>query len=263
LFARHPDEANRAKAEALHAELGAKRRGAIDEHIRRQVGGAAECVLVGGPPCQAYSVVGRSRNKGNARYTPAADERQYLYRDYLKVLADHWPVVFVMENVRGLLSATLLGDSVFDRVLDDLRSPARAFKRREAVGAQHSYNVVALSPDGLFGTSVQEYVVKSEQHGIPQARHRVILLGIRGDLRIGELLAEERLMPRDEVPAREVLAGLPKLRSGLSRGTDSKAAWLDVFRRQENSRFITAVRRAAGSDVAEAVAETVAGMTSS
>ena len=64
-------------------------------------------ILIGGPPCQAYSLVGRSRviggEGGLAQYE--ADPRHKLYRHYLRILAVHQPPVFVMENVKGLLSA--------------------------------------------------------------------------------------------------------------------------------------------------------------
>ncbi len=100
----------RAGEEARQFELGApghdhqdlSRR--IDEAVRTSQG---QWVLIGGPPCQAYSVVGRSRNKGKAGYRIEEDHRSSLYREYLRMIGDHWPAVFVMENVKGILSAKL------------------------------------------------------------------------------------------------------------------------------------------------------------
>ena len=62
-------------------------------------------VLLGGPPCQSYSVIGRSRNAGNTKYDARTDKRLSLYRQYARALARLRPAVAVMENVKGLLSA--------------------------------------------------------------------------------------------------------------------------------------------------------------
>ena len=66
-----------------------------------------EFILIGGPPCQAYSLIGRSRMKGVADFE--SDERHVLYKHYLNVIAEFKPAVFVMENVKGLLSSKLNG----------------------------------------------------------------------------------------------------------------------------------------------------------
>ena len=63
-----------------------------------------ETVLIGGPPCQAYSLVGRSRNMGKMDYVAEDDHRHFLYREYLRILHRSRPAVFVMENVKGLAS---------------------------------------------------------------------------------------------------------------------------------------------------------------
>src|SRR6185295_18956610 len=73
----------------------------------------------------------------------------------------------------------------------------------------------------------QEFVIRSEQFGVPQSRHRVILLGVREDLWSRTIPA---LVPAArEVPISLVLQGLPKLRSGLSRTSDAHDAWRDTF----------------------------------
>ena len=81
--------------------------------------------MIGGPPCQAYSVVGRVRRKRMTDYVPEQDGRQTLYREYLKAIAEHWPAIFVMENVKGLGSAKLNGQGMFERIMEDLSSPRR------------------------------------------------------------------------------------------------------------------------------------------
>ena len=82
-------------------------------------------VVIGGPPCQAYSLAGRSRNAGIEGYTAEQDHRNFLYKEYLKVLSLAQPDVFVMENVRGILSAKVNGELMFPNILRDLRAPGR------------------------------------------------------------------------------------------------------------------------------------------
>lgn len=129
LFETYPGDAALAEAEAWHATLGATSTEEVRERIRKALHKSPEWVLIGGPPCQAYSVMGRSRNKGKRGYKAKEDHRQYLYIEYLQIIADHWPAVFVMENVKGLLSAALDEQSILNRILEDLESPAEAIKR--------------------------------------------------------------------------------------------------------------------------------------
>jgi len=109
LFVRHAAEARMADEKCWHAELGSDRQWVEEarKRITKAVGGCDNWVLIGGPPCQAYSIAGRSRNHGNRDYDPKTDVRQRLYVEYLQILADHWPSVFIMENVKRCLSATL------------------------------------------------------------------------------------------------------------------------------------------------------------
>ena len=131
LFAAHPREAERAATRSWHTALGpdGEDPAEVRRRIKESVGDDTSWVLIGGPPCQAYSLAGRSRNRGNPNYDPAKDERQRLYVEYLQILAEHRPAVFVMENVKGLLSATLQNERMFERILEDLRDPATALKR--------------------------------------------------------------------------------------------------------------------------------------
>src|SRR5262249_11337760 len=116
LFDRYPAEANAASSEAWLAELGgsATSDAEIDRRVRAVLKSRENWVLIGGPPCQAYSLVGRSRvigAEGLAKYE--ADPKHRLYRHYLRILAAHKPPVFVMENVKGLLSAKIKDQGIF------------------------------------------------------------------------------------------------------------------------------------------------------
>jgi DNA (cytosine-5)-methyltransferase 1 len=222
-----------AHEESWCAELGLVASNTVAERVRAAAGRDVS-VLIGGPPCQAYSLVGRSRNHGNPDYNATEDGRHFLYKEYLKVLATHWPAVFVMENVKGLLSAKVDGQSVFVRILEDLHSPATAIAAGMAAGPAYRYRVMALTvaEDEQYSllevsdAAPSRFIVRSEDYGIPQARHRLILLGIREDIPAGGL---RTLQPVGRVSVNDVLASLPKLRSGLSDGTDSLDTWRSVL----------------------------------
>jgi DNA (cytosine-5)-methyltransferase 1 len=224
LFALHPSESRRAQAEALRAELGNFDERIVDRKIQGALGGARHWILLGGPPCQAYSLAGRSRRRGIVDYVAKQDGRHFLYREYLRIVAKHEPPVFVMENVKGMLSSKMDGKPIVDRILADLREPGKCSLPKASSSLR--YRLFALEP-GRGGdlwevTDAREYVVCMERHGIPQARHRVILLGIRDD---ANFPAPDRLPWRQSVNAARVLKGLPVLRSGLSMDEDSGEAW--------------------------------------
>lgn len=168
-------------------------------------------VLVGGPPCQAYSLVGRSRNRGNKAYDPKADERYRLYKHYLKILSRHRPAAFVLENVKGMLTAEIEGINVFKEIYESLHLPGGRNGPR--------YRIVPLvrpKEDGGAGLAPKDFVVRSENFGIPQARHRVILVGLLEE--IGKPVGE--LVPcHERLTVRQMIGGLPEIRSGLTDGS--------------------------------------------
>lgn len=194
--------------------------------------GADEWALIGGPPCQAYSVVGRSRRTREALVDFEKDEKHFLYRVYLRIIRQFRPSVFVMENVKGMLSSRHGGSRIFDRILADLSVPADGL----------SYRIRSFVVPGE-GDSLKpmDFVIESERFGVPQSRHRVILFGIRSDL--AEITPELREKPhrfvirpsQNPVTVAQVLNDLPPLRSRLSRETDSANAWLWAVREATRS----------------------------
>ena len=127
LFAKHEKQASQAKDEAWQATLGEQDHSEVVERIDGALGGAKKnWVLVGGPPCQAYSLVGRARRTGTPDDEFAKDGRHTLYLEYLKILHEHSPAVFIFENVKGLLSSKHAGDPIFKKILEDLSDPDRA-----------------------------------------------------------------------------------------------------------------------------------------
>jgi DNA (cytosine-5)-methyltransferase 1 len=215
LFNAYPDQYSKAKEEALRATLGEDDSDVIDQKIKMALGGSTDWLLIGGPPCQAYSMVGRSRVGGIDK----EDHRVYLYREYLRILAVHQPRVFVMENVKGLLSARVGNEYVFDWMLNDLSHPSDAIEGVEDCPRYRIYSLSTRSEHEYRNgnpiyRSYSDYLIKSEQFGIPQKRHRVILLGIREDVdkQPGTLRLAEK-----PTALRDVLADLPRIRSRLGK----------------------------------------------
>lgn len=210
-------QANMAKEEAHCHELGVTPAEEIDQKISRALKGDEPWVLIGGPPCQVYSVVGRSRWRRDNVVKFESDHRHFLYKEYLRIIQQFQPAIFVMENVRGVLSSTHAGSPIFQRILDDLSNPSPGLR----------YEIRSFNyPNGVRITDPMDYVVQAEHHGLPQARHRVMLLGVRGDMcgREHQLLAKSRA-----VSVREAIGDLPAIRSVISRGRDSLESWKATF----------------------------------
>ena len=224
----YPEQWGRAKQEALHLELGLpETEGALFDridHLRKQFGD--NTVLIGGPPCQAYSLVGRARNKGIATYVAEEDPKHLLYEQYIKILSRLRPAAFVMENVKGMLSSTLNSELIFKRIREDLRH------------AGDGYTLIALSPRGTPGLGFDtealhptDFIVRGEDFGLPQARHRVIIVGVRkADLSSDALRHAGQLLSPcpTRVTVHDVFAGMPRLRSGLSKN-DSPREWAEAM----------------------------------
>lgn len=225
-----PEEARLAASEAKNAELGKTPHEEIDNWIEEALRESKEWILIGGPPCQAYSMAGRSRRAKEDTAVFESDKRHMLYREYLRIISRFGPSVFVMENVKGILSSKHGGSLIFERILADLASPGNGLEYRI-----HSFVVQGsdLEP--------KDFVIEAERFGIPQNRHRVILFGIRSDLADGTpALARqpERFVLKPSpapVCVKDVLSGLPRLRSRLSKEADSHEAWLTVLKKATES----------------------------
>lgn len=117
------------------------------EIIDKNLGQNPIDVIIGGPPCQAYSLIGR------ARTDMTNDSRNHLYLLYLRFLKNYTPKVFVFENVRGILSA---GNGEY---YEDLKKQCSD-----------------------IGYHVDDRLVKAEEYGVLQHRRREIILGVRNDI---------------------------------------------------------------------------------
>jgi DNA (cytosine-5)-methyltransferase 1 len=228
LFKRFPSEAKQAANEAWRATLGKTANGEIDKRIETALAKKTDrWILIGGPPCQAYSLVGRSRRMHDPKF--ATDEKHFLYEEYLRILAVHQPPVFVMENVKGLLSAKVKKGKIFDQILADLKHPLSA----TGLGVEKDlkYNffpLIATDGEVLGHFEPEDFVIHSEEFQIPQARHRIIILGVRSDW---PAKPELFLVPKkNPVVIEQVIGDLPRLRSGLSKEPDSAEKWREAIR---------------------------------
>jgi len=243
LYARYPAQRQQAESEAWNAELGNEQAfpaSEIDRRISRSLGGAKDWVLIGGPPCQAYSIAGRSRvipvdrREGTQNYEK--DKRHFLYRAYLRIIAQHSPPVFVMENVKGILSAEVGGRPIIDRLISDLQRPALAARgNSDKSNGDVGYTIYPLAnyerSRSLFDVDLESnpaaYIVRTEEHQIPQARHRFILLGVRNDIKMTPRLLS---VHKKKTKMWSAICDLPRLRSKVSGIEDSGAAWAETIR---------------------------------
>jgi len=111
-------------------------------------------VLIGGPPCQAYSLAGRIRDEKGMH----DDYRNYLFESYVEIMKWAKPDIFVFENVVGILSAAPGGKPIIDRISESFKS----------VG----YTTLP---------NLKQAVFQLNEFGIPQKRNRVIIIGLRND----------------------------------------------------------------------------------
>ena len=112
-------------------------------------------VVIGGPPCQAYSIAGRVRDEFGMKN----DYRNYLFESYIKVLERYKPKAFVFENVPGILSA-----KPGDRPIIDI--------------IQESFDEAGY----LLLPNLNEAIIDFTDYGVPQNRKRIIIYGVRKDI---------------------------------------------------------------------------------
>lgn len=154
-----------AAKEARCLELGKSDETGIDSEIRAALKGQNTWVLIGGPPCQAYSLAGRSRRAKDKNFHK--DEKHFLYTEYLRIIRVHKPTIFVMENVKGLLSSKHSGNPMFEKIIADLSLPADGLE----------YEIRSFTKRGNSNSlEPTDFIIHSERYGIPQSRHELSCL---------------------------------------------------------------------------------------
>lgn len=211
---------NEATIEARQATLGEISEKTVNDWIKTAIGASDPWVLIGGPPCQAYSLAGRSRMRGADPVAFEADKRHFLYREYLRIIKEFAPAVFVMENVKGIISSTHGGEKIFNRILGDLKNPGNDLK--------YKIRSFVYSQDESFGLP-SDFVIKAENFGIPQKRHRVILFGVRDDYanKGHQVLRSSS----EKQTVGQMIDSLPHIRSAISGANADKSfeQWLSIL----------------------------------
>lgn len=111
-------------------------------------------VIIGGPPCQAYSIAGRVRDENGMR----DDYRNYLFESYIKVLERYQPKAFIFENVPGILSAKPGDRNIIEIIQESF--------------AEAGYCLLE---------NLSEAIIDFTEYGVPQNRKRIIIFGIKKD----------------------------------------------------------------------------------
>ena len=171
------------------------------ERIENAVKGQEVDIIIGGPPCQAYSSLGRAKDENAMQDDP----RNYLFESYVKVLNEYLPKFFVFENVTGMLTAKINGEHIVNKIVEAL---------------SENYKV-------KFDPKIN--VLNSANYGVPQIRKRVIIIGVRKDIDIEpeemyagitkthydpEMCEDERNELIKYVTVREAIEELPAVRPG-------------------------------------------------
>jgi DNA (cytosine-5)-methyltransferase 1 len=254
LYCNHPKAFEEASKEAWQATLGETPDKEVSDRIHSALGKTKKWVLIGGPPCQAYSLAARSRAKNEGEKFEN-DSRHFLYKQYLRIVAEHAPDVFVMENVRGILSANVKKKKIFSQIISDLKSPRKATKvkprRHEGELDYEIFPLVAPAQHNFDGSfAPEDYLVRAEEHGVPQRRHRVFIIGIRKGTRASMKHLEKSHDERTTVE--NVIKKLPPLRSDHTKQIDTD--WVDSLKSINKETWFKALRKS--DPVLQSVMET-------
>ncbi|SIT01805.1 DNA (cytosine-5)-methyltransferase 1 [Kaistella chaponensis] len=190
----------------------------INDLIDNAVKGREVDLIVGGPPCQAYSSLGRAQDDNAMKDDP----RNYLFESYIHVLHHLNPKIFVFENVTGLLSAKINGHKIVNTILEKLGE---------------KYTLI---------DNPKDMVLNSADYGVPQIRKRIIIVGVRKDLPFNaneiyssiikthsDLKSSEDNVEK-YVTVKEAIADLPFLKSG--EGAD-----VTEFKSKGNNSFLDGI----------------------
>jgi DNA (cytosine-5)-methyltransferase 1 len=164
----------------INLPIGGEYNPKIHKAIEAQLGKRKVDLIIGGPPCQAYSLVGRARSKDGMK----GDHRNYLYVQYAKYLKRYQPKLFLFENVLGLKSA---GAGMY------LRNMEKLFESK--------------------GYSMQLFTVEANNFGVLQNRKRIIILGWKKELKIN-VPDLEAIRTASSHTVKELLSDLPALQAG-------------------------------------------------
>lgn len=161
----------------------------VQTGLKGLIGKTKVDLIIGGPPCQAYSIAGRAQDRNSMK----DDYRNYLFESFLTVVDEFKPDIFVFENVPGLLSATPGDIPVTERIYN----------------AFNKINYEIRTPELL-----KKCVYTASELGVPQKRNRVIIIGVlkSSKLKLEELYDEINLLKQNIQPqcVYDAIGNLPK-----------------------------------------------------
>lgn len=166
----------------INLSIGDENNSEIFQRIEKLAGRKEIDIIVGGPPCQAYSLVGRARDRNGMRDDP----RNHLYVQYVRFLKKYSPKTFIFENVTGLLSAEK--GRYFENIKSDFRS---------------------------LGYIVEPIKVDAKEFGVLQSRKRVIIIGWKKNLNLSTDKLKDQQVREYEVG--KIFNDLPKLSAGKDK----------------------------------------------
>lgn len=202
----------------------------VIECIEKTVKGQSVDIIIGGPPCQAYSSLGRAKDDNAMQDDP----RNYLFESYVKVLNHYMPQFFVFENVTGMLTAKINGEHIVNKIVASLGE---------------NYKV-------KFDPKLN--VLNSANYGVPQIRKRVIIIGVRKDIGIEpeemyasilkthydpEMTEAEKKGLKKYVTVRDAIEELPPLRPGEGKSSvPFNYSFKNEFLKRIGSESLTCLR---------------------
>ena len=193
----------------------------IIDKLEATIGKETVHMIIGGPPCQAYSTAGRARDPDGMKNDP----RNFLFESYVKILNHFKPYFFVFENVTGILSAEINGEKIINKVF------------------------TALSENYKVKFDPQLNILNASNYGVPQIRRRVIIIGVRKDLDFTpeemyaaivktnydpEMPEDQRIRLKKYVTVEDAISELPFLHEGEGEKSIS-------FNSKRNNDFLKAI----------------------
>ncbi|AEN07755.1 DNA-cytosine methyltransferase (plasmid) [halophilic archaeon DL31] len=134
-------------------------------------------LIVGGPPCPSFSIIGQSKIGSLEDRSIDEDDRNVLYLDFLRYVDYYQPRAFVMENVPGMLSDTVTVES--DTLQESLPVGSEGETERHPVGEEVPVTDIILKEMDNLGYSADWFRVDAAEFGVPQHRERVFFIGRR------------------------------------------------------------------------------------
>jgi DNA (cytosine-5)-methyltransferase 1 len=191
----------------INIPIGGENNKVIFDKIEKLSKGKSIDLIVGGPPCQAYSLVGRARDKDGMKNDP----RNFLYKEYAKFLKKYTPKVFVFENVRGLITA----------------EKGLYFKNMKSYFRRIGYEL--------------DYTIQnSEDFGVLQKRRRIILIGWKKGI---DFKYPEFDKTSEVFTVNQILSDLKRLKPGeqnnITKYVKPTTDYLEKFELRNGVDFVT------------------------